>query len=107
MAVGDFMDGFLVDELETQMRLGVPTYRVMTKEDIRALIDAFAAGARRARQAGCDAVEVHGGHGYVPSSFLSPKTNKRTDEYGGSVQNRLRFAHASACHSGRSLVIGQ
>jgi 2,4-dienoyl-CoA reductase-like NADH-dependent reductase (Old Yellow Enzyme family)/NADPH-dependent 2,4-dienoyl-CoA reductase/sulfur reductase-like enzyme len=90
-AYGDFADGMLISELEVLASTGMPTHRVMDKEDIRVLVQAFAAGARRAREAGCDAVEVHGGHGYVPSSFLSPKTNRRTDEYGGSLENRARL----------------
>lgn len=88
---GDFADGLLMSELEVLASIGMPTYKVMDKEDIDALVQAFAAGARRAQAAGCDAVEVHGGHGYVPSSFLSPKTNQRTDEYGGSLENRARL----------------
>jgi len=88
---GDFTSGFLMHELEAFASAGTPTYKVLTKEDIQEVVRAFAAGARRARQAGCDGVEIHGGHGYLPSSFLSPKTNKRTDEYGGSVENRSRF----------------
>jgi 2,4-dienoyl-CoA reductase-like NADH-dependent reductase (Old Yellow Enzyme family) len=91
MTVGDFLDGFLLPEFEALASTGVPTYKVLTKEDIQTLVQAFAAGARRAKEAGCDAVEIHGGHGYVPSSFLSPKTNKRTDEYGGSLENRARL----------------
>ncbi|MAG31946.1 MAG: NADH:flavin oxidoreductase [Deltaproteobacteria bacterium] len=90
-APGDFADGLLLSELETLARVGIPTFKVLTKEDIQTLVQAFAAGARRAKEAGCDAVEVHGGHGYVPSSFLSPKTNQRTDEYGGSLENRARL----------------
>jgi 2,4-dienoyl-CoA reductase-like NADH-dependent reductase (Old Yellow Enzyme family)/NADPH-dependent 2,4-dienoyl-CoA reductase/sulfur reductase-like enzyme len=88
---GDFADGLLMSELEVLASVGMPTYKVMEKEDIDALVQAFAAGARRAQAAGCDAVEVHGGHGYVPSSFLSPKTNQRRDEYGGSLENRARL----------------
>lgn len=66
--------------------------REMSKEDIRHLVEAFSDGARRAKDAGFDAAEFHGAHGYLISSFLSPFTNKRTDEYGGSVANRARFA---------------
>ena len=88
---GDFADGFLLSELQAFAGGGVPTYRVLTKDDIRTLIEHYAAATRRARQAGADAVELHAGHGYILSEFLSPKTNKRTDEYGGSVENRSRL----------------
>ena len=63
-----------------------------TKEDIKYLINAFAEAARRVKDAGFDAVEIHGGHGYLISQFLSPLDNIRTDEYGGSVEKRARFA---------------
>jgi 2,4-dienoyl-CoA reductase-like NADH-dependent reductase (Old Yellow Enzyme family)/NADPH-dependent 2,4-dienoyl-CoA reductase/sulfur reductase-like enzyme len=91
MKGGDFLEGMLISELETFAATGMPTYKVLTKEDIVILVHAFAEGAGRAKAAGCDAVEIHGGHGYVPSSFLSPNTNKRTDEYGGSLENRARL----------------
>lgn len=63
----------------------------MTKEDIAALTDKFAKAAQHAQQAGLDGVELHAGHGYLFSQFLSPLTNTRTDEYGGSVAGRSRF----------------
>ncbi|MBE0415871.1 MAG: NADH:flavin oxidoreductase, partial [Dehalococcoidia bacterium] len=63
-----------------------------TKQDIKRLIEGFAEAARRVKEAGFDAVEVHGAHGYLISQFLSPLDNRRTDEYGGSVENRARFA---------------
>jgi len=91
LRMGDFLDGFLLPEFEALASTGVPTYKELTKEDIPTVVQAFAAGARRAKEAGCDAVEIHGGHGYLLSSFLSPKTNKRTDEYGGSLENRARL----------------
>ncbi|MCL4482814.1 MAG: FAD-dependent oxidoreductase [Bacteroidetes bacterium] len=62
------------------------------KEDIERIIQAFAEGARRIKEAGFDAVEIHGGHGYLISQFLSPLHNHRQDEYGGSSENRARFA---------------
>ncbi|MGB9858626.1 MAG: NADH:flavin oxidoreductase, partial [Moorellaceae bacterium] len=63
----------------------------LTKEEIASLVRAFAEAARRAKAAGFDAVEVHGAHGYLINEFLSPLANKRTDEYGGSLENRMRF----------------
>lgn len=66
--------------------------RPLSIEEIETLIEAYAEGARRAKQAGFDAVEVHGAHGYLVCQFLSPHTNKRTDEYGGSTEGRARFA---------------
>lgn len=63
-----------------------------TLADIRRVTEAHAEAARRAVDAGFDAVEVHLGHNYLASSFLSPKVNHRTDAYGGSLANRARFA---------------
>jgi 2,4-dienoyl-CoA reductase-like NADH-dependent reductase (Old Yellow Enzyme family) len=60
-------------------------------DDINAIVAAFAAGARRARAWGFDAVQLHGAHGYLINQFLSPLTNRRTDDYGGGVANRCRF----------------
>ena len=65
--------------------------RPLTVQEILELTDKFAAAAERVKNAGCDAVEIHAAHGYLLSSFLSPLTNKRTDQYGGSLENRVRF----------------
>ncbi len=67
------------------------TPREMTLEEIQETISAFGAAAVRAREAGFDAVEVHGAHGYLLTQFLSALSNKRTDEYGGNLVNRSRF----------------
>ncbi|MDV6259785.1 NADH:flavin oxidoreductase/NADH oxidase [Rhodococcoides yunnanense] len=67
----------------------VPTE--MTVEDIGGVIDAFGQAARRARDAGFKVAEVHAAHGYLLHSFLSPLTNQRTDQYGGSLENRMRI----------------
>ena len=66
--------------------------RALTIDEIKGLVEAFAHAARRAREAGFDAVEIHGTHGYLLNQFLSPYSNKRTDEYGGSLENRMRFS---------------
>jgi NADPH2 dehydrogenase len=63
----------------------------MTKADIERTIQAFQNGARRAKEAGFDIIEIHAAHGYLINEFLSPLTNKRQDEYGGSAANRYRF----------------
>lgn len=63
----------------------------MTSADIRETVTAFAEGARRAREAGLDGVELHGANGYLITQFLSSAINDRTDEYGGSLENRARF----------------
>jgi 2,4-dienoyl-CoA reductase-like NADH-dependent reductase (Old Yellow Enzyme family) len=65
--------------------------RAMNRNDIKEKIDDFASAALMAREAGFDAVEIHAGHGYLLSQFLSPWTNKRKDEYGGTLENRMRF----------------
>ena len=66
--------------------------RVMMQEDIDAMVRAYGEAAARAVKAGFDAVEIHGAHGYLIAQFLSRVTNHRTDSYGGSVENRGRFA---------------
>jgi 2,4-dienoyl-CoA reductase-like NADH-dependent reductase (Old Yellow Enzyme family) len=65
---------------------------VMSKQDIQDVIDAFARGAANAKALGFDAVEIHGAHGYIIDQFLWEGLNQRDDEYGGSFENRLRFA---------------
>ncbi len=63
----------------------------LTRKDIQGIIAAFAAAAQRAQTAGFDGVQIHGAHGYLLSSFISPMFNQRTDEYGGSIENRARL----------------
>ncbi len=64
----------------------------LTVSEIRAVISQFGETATRVKKAGFDGVEIHGAHGYLIAEFMSPYTNKRTDEYGGCLQKRLRFA---------------
>jgi len=64
----------------------------MTKDEIKEVIEGYASEAARAKQAGVDGVEIHGAHGYLITQFMSPLTNKRTDEYGGDHAGRIRFA---------------
>lgn len=68
-----------------------PLPREITRDEIEAVIETFEAAARNAMEAGFDGVEIHGANGYLPVQFLTPETNTRTDEYGGSLENRLRF----------------
>ena len=67
------------------------TPREMNRSDMDQVREEFVAAAKRAATAGFDLLEIHAAHGYLLSSFLSPVSNKRTDEYGGSLENRLRF----------------
>ncbi|KAK7951474.1 NADH:flavin oxidoreductase/NADH oxidase [Apiospora aurea] len=68
-----------------------PHPKEMTRDDIKELVQAFRDAAARAVQAGFDMIEIHGAHGYLLTSFLSPLSNRRTDEYGGSFENRTRL----------------
>ena len=65
--------------------------RPLSREEILHIVKKYGEAAKRAQTAGFDAVEIHAGHSYLISQFLSPITNKRTDEFGGSVENRTRF----------------
>ena len=70
---------------------GWPMPRAMTKDDIKRVLGEFAAAAKRIDRIGFDVIELHGAHGYLGHQFLSPLSNQRTDEYGGSSENRMRF----------------
>jgi NADPH2 dehydrogenase len=67
------------------------TPKEMSKTDIEETVEAFKKGAERAAKAGFDVIELHGAHGYLINEFLSPLSNKRGDEYGGSAENRYRM----------------
>lgn len=90
---GDYMDGVLESELALMFDPDAPKPQLhpMGLEDIDLLVSQFANAAMRAKTAGIDAVEIHAGHGYIISEFLSPSTNQREDEYGGSLENRARL----------------
>lgn len=90
---GDVMDGFLPEEIAQADFANVKevSFKVMTAQDAEHLIQMFADAAARAKEAGADGVELHGGHGYIFSSFISPASNRRDDEYGGPLENRARL----------------
>lgn len=70
---------------------GFGEVEALTTAQIEGIVEAFAAAARRGKQAGFDAVQLHGAHGYLINQFLSPHTNRRDDAYGGDIQGRARF----------------
>lgn len=78
----------------TGFNLYSPTFvRGLRKDELKEIVKYFGDAVRTARDAGFDCVEVHAGHGYLISQFLSPYTNHRHDEYGGSLENRMKFMH--------------
>ena len=90
------MGGDVLSPSEVAVDLGKHSHlfgkpRAMTHEDIKQLVQRFVDTAVKAEQAGFDGVQIHGAHGYLISQFLSPLTNKRTDEFGGSIENRMRL----------------
>lgn len=82
---------------------GKPICREMQELDFNHLRTAFADAARRAREAGFDGVQIHAAHGYLFSQFLCPAFNKRTDQYGGSIENRGRFV-IEVCRAIRDVI---
>jgi len=74
----------------------VPTPRALSTEEVRATVLDFRRAAERAIEAGVDGVEIHGANGYLVHQFFAPNANLRTDEYGGSIENRARFAIETA-----------
>lgn len=92
---GDFVDVMLEEEqakfFEPYASMSEVHYDTLDKAGIARIVGMFASAAERAQRAGIDAVEIHAGHGYIFSTFISPAYNQRSDEYGGSVENRARF----------------
>lgn len=88
---GDFMGYFLPEELGGVGSAVMPEIKILEQADIDLAVKQFADAARRAQEAGFDGIEIHGGHGYLLSSFISPYTNSRTDNYGGGRESRLRL----------------
>jgi len=91
------------------LRVGGPTPRALSTEEIAHIAAHFGQAARRAREAALDAVELHAGHGYLFTQFLSPAANRRHDAYGGTLENRFRFLRevilAIQAEAGRSFPI--
>ncbi|WP_342558865.1 NADPH dehydrogenase NamA [Metasolibacillus sp. FSL K6-0083] len=85
------VDGRIVAPSALAFNENYRTPEEMTLADIKAVVQAFADAAIRAQQAGFDILEIHAAHGYLVNTFLSPLTNKRTDEYGGNAENRYRL----------------
>ncbi|MDO4650112.1 MAG: NADH:flavin oxidoreductase [Eubacteriales bacterium] len=75
----------------SDIELGGKTAKEMTKKQINDLVKEYGISARKCKEAGADGVQIHGGHGYLVSEFLSPYFNHRTDEYGGNIENRARL----------------
>lgn len=75
----------------------IPTPRALTTDEVRETISDFRHAARSAIEAGADGIEIHGANGYIVQQFFAPNANIRTDEYGGSIANRARFAIELAC----------
>jgi len=88
---GSFIDFFLTEEMAALAGMKMPELKVLTAEDIAWVVEQYGQAARRTMEAGFDGIEIHAGHGYLLSSFISPYTNSRTDAYGGSRENRMRL----------------
>lgn len=89
-----FIAGLTMDEMiRMGGRLGgnTPTYAEATTDDLAWVVDQFGEAAARVQASGCDGIEIHAAHGYLISTFLSPYWNSRSDEYGGSIENRSRL----------------
>ena len=88
---GNFTEYFLMEELAGMAGYKPPEIKVLEQADIDLAVSQFAQAARRAKAAGFDGAEIHAGHGYLLSSFISPITNTRSDGYGGNMEGRMRL----------------
>ena len=77
--------------VDEQGLLEIPVPKALTTQEVKQVIEEHVIASRRALEAGFDGVELHGANGYLIKQFLNPHTNRRQDEYGGSVENRSRF----------------
>jgi 2,4-dienoyl-CoA reductase-like NADH-dependent reductase (Old Yellow Enzyme family) len=100
--VGD-LPGVAPSAVAPRSKLPLPTPRALTRDEIACIHERFAEAAARAAEAGFDGVELHGGNGYLIDQFLTDYTNHRTDEYGGPIADRVRFA-AEAVRAVRAAV---
>jgi 2,4-dienoyl-CoA reductase-like NADH-dependent reductase (Old Yellow Enzyme family)/thioredoxin reductase len=89
VATDTFQPAIAPSAVPDEYRRNVP--HVLTTGEIADVVETYAQAGRRIAEAGIDAIEIHGAHGYLVNQFMSPYTNKRTDEYGGSLDNRMRF----------------
>ncbi len=83
--------GQIVSASEIPVRAGTPIPQALSPKAIRETISDFARAAKRALRIGFDAIEIHGAHGYLIHQFFSSRSNQRTDDFGGSLENRMRF----------------
>lgn len=83
------MTGQIYSDVEGMVDYSQPT--VLSTQDVKDVVDKHVEAAKNAVAAGFDGVEIHGAHGYLTEQFLNPNVNNRTDEYGGSIENRSRF----------------
>lgn len=86
---------------------GGASARALTEEEIFGIINDFGSATRRAIEAGFDGVELHGAHSFLLADFLSPRSNQRDDDWGGSLKNRMRFPLAVAAEVRRVIVASQ
>lgn len=96
--------------LENGLEKGFNKPRALTESEIRDIINKFAVSAELAKKAGFTGVQIHGAHGYLVSQFLSPRHNQRSDQWGGSLENRMRFVlevyHAIRAKVGEEFPVG-